>query len=59
MIHFRNLRGVPEENNTLGWMFLWDQVFETKYSQDYNFVDDRSRALVIFGIMDPKTIITK
>jgi len=48
----------PRENNTLGGMFLWDQVFETKYSQDYNFLGDRSRALVIFGIMDPKTIIT-
>ena len=48
----------PKENNTLGGMFLWDQVFETKYSKDYNFLGDQTRALVIFGIMDPKKIIT-
>ena len=26
----------PQEENTLGWMFLWDQVFETNYSKDFN-----------------------
>ena len=48
----------PMEKNTLGWMFLWDQVFETKYSKDYDFLEGQTRALVVFGIMAPKTIIT-
>lgn len=46
----------PQEHNTLGWMFLWDQVFETNYSKDFD-VYEKVKSLITFGITSPEMII--
>lgn len=45
----------PQEHNTLGWMFLWDQVFKTTYSKDFD-VYEKVKSLITFGITSPNTI---
>ena len=46
----------PQEKNTLGWMFLWDQVFETNYSKDFD-VYEKVKSLITFGVVSPENII--
>jgi len=46
----------PKPKNTIGWMFLWDNVFGTSYTKNFN-VDDNTKAMTTFGIVSPEDII--
>ena len=53
-VRFMTSDAMPQ--NTLGWMFLWDQVFETNYSKDFD-VYEKVKSLITFGITSPEMII--
>lgn len=46
----------PKPKNTIGWMFLWDNVFGTNYAKNFD-VEDNTKAMTTFGIVSPEDII--
>lgn len=47
----------PQARNTIGWMFLWDNVFDTTYSSKYADINENSKAMVTYGITSPENLI--
>jgi len=47
----------PQARNTIGWMFLWDNVFNTTYSLKYTDNSENSKAMVTYGITSPEKLI--